>query len=88
MTSSVGYFDADTLPPWDTWIVQVPEPSPVPPWGDPKRITPHYLIAWVPPAYIQRVNAGIDTNEEHSIAWLHQTDMSFVRRLRTAGVLG
>lgn len=83
---SHGYFDQDNLPPWDTWVLQAPEPSPVP-RGSPPEYTPSYLIAWVPPGCMGRARAGIDVNEEGSIRWLDRLDTPLVGRLRAAGLL-
>jgi uncharacterized protein (TIGR02996 family) len=83
---SGGYFDADNLPPWDTWVLAAPEPSPVP-RGQPPEYTPYYLVSWVPPAHLGRVRAGIDVNEEGSLGWLDQAGTPLVRRLRDAGLL-
>jgi uncharacterized protein (TIGR02996 family) len=85
-TYSAGYFDADNLPPWDTWVFQVPEPSPVVRHHPPARVTPHYLVAWVPPAFVQRAGLGVQTNEEGSLQWLSQVSTPFVEALRAAGV--
>ena len=86
-TYSGGYFDADDLPPWDTWVMQVPEPSPAP-RVDPRRVTPHYLVAWVPPAYLNWATPGIETNAEGNLQWLHQAGTAFGRSLREAGMMG
>jgi uncharacterized protein (TIGR02996 family) len=86
MTFSAGYFDADNLPPWDTWVMQIPEASPTS-RDDPRRVTPHYLVAWVPPAYVARAGVGIETNEEGSLLWMHQVSTPLTRGLRDAGVM-
>lgn len=78
--SSNGYFDAENLPPWDTWVVQVSEPSPISHASD-------YLVAWVPPSCIPRVSGAIEVNEEGCIAWLGSIRTPFVRRLRQAGLV-
>jgi len=85
-TYSNGYFDTEDLPPWDTWVMQVPEPSPAP-RTDPRRMTPHYLVAWVPPAYVAWAGVAVETNEEGSLQWLHQAGTPFARQLREAGLL-
>jgi uncharacterized protein (TIGR02996 family) len=85
MTYSHGYFDGDNLPPWDTWVTQVPEPSPVE-RDRPGRVTPHYLVAWVPPAYVGRAGPGVAMNEEGSLQWLSEVDTPFTAALRAAGV--
>jgi uncharacterized protein (TIGR02996 family) len=86
-TYSNGYFDSHDFPPWDTWVMQVPEPSPAR-RADPRRVTPHYLVAWVPAAYVTWAGAGVETSEEGSLQWLHQASTPLARGLREAGVLG
>jgi hypothetical protein len=84
-TSSGGYIDTDNLPPWDTWVAQILEPSPCP-RPDSRRPTPHYLVAWVPPAFVQRAAWAIETSSDRSLLWLSDVDSPFVRELREAGV--
>lgn len=86
-TFSNGYFDRDNLPPWDTWIMLIPESSPVP-RNDLRRVAPSYLTAWVPRIYQQRAEAGIEVNEEGCLELLHRANTPFARRLRDAHLLG
>ncbi|MFO0880420.1 MAG: TIGR02996 domain-containing protein [Gemmataceae bacterium] len=84
-TSSGGYFDTDSLPPWDTWVAQILEPSPCP-RPDSRRPTPHFLVAWVPPSFVQRAAWAIESNSDRSLLWLSEVNSPFVRDLREAGV--
>ncbi|MFO0842024.1 MAG: TIGR02996 domain-containing protein [Gemmataceae bacterium] len=84
-TYSSGYFDAENLPPWDTWVVQVPEPSPVE-RQVPGQVTPHYLVAWVPQPYVQRAGLGVQTNHEAGLRWLGEVNTPFAEALRLAGI--
>lgn len=52
--ASVGFFDADNTPPWDTWVA----------------FSGGMLLSWVPAELIELVNKGIDVNPEGCIAWL------------------
>lgn len=84
-TASAGYFDADNLPPWDTWVMQIPEPSPCL-RPDSRRPTPNYLVSWVPPSSIQRAAWAIETTTDRSLLWLSEVDSPFTRSLREIGI--
>jgi uncharacterized protein (TIGR02996 family) len=77
---SDDYFDADDMPPWDTWVMHVPETSPL--------FNDSYLLAWVPREHLERARAGIEVNEEGCLMWGDQAGTPFVRRLRAAGLFG
>ena len=51
--SSNGFFDADNVPPWDTWV----------------SFDGSTLISWVPAILIPLAQAGIDANPEECISW-------------------
>jgi hypothetical protein len=51
--SSLGFFDNNDEPPWDTWL----------------GFKHGQLISWVPPELVQDVQAGIDNNAVDSIRW-------------------
>lgn len=61
-----GWFDADNIPPSDTWICMVDE----------------MLISWVPASFVELVQGGIDVNPEECICWLEQVDWPIVHKLR------
>jgi hypothetical protein len=82
---SRDYFDNDNMPAWDTWVMQVPEPSPLY-VGDPAH--GHYLLAWVPPLLVTWANFGILANGQQCLAWAHEVTTPFLRRLRQSGLAG
>jgi hypothetical protein len=58
--SSLGFFDIDNVPPWDTWMVMFGK----------------YLVSWVPPQLIQLVQRGLDVNPEQCIMWADDPSIS------------
>jgi hypothetical protein len=52
--ASLGFFDTDNTPPWDTWVA----------------FSNRVLLSWVPADMIALVQKGIDSNPEGCIAWL------------------
>lgn len=42
----------------------------------------NYLVAWVPPDFLELANAGIKVNPEECIVWLDTLDNAFVQSLR------
>jgi hypothetical protein len=73
-----GWFDVFNCPPWDTWVGFYRDDRPA---GD---STASYLVAWVPPAFIDVAGRGMDANPEQCIAWLDETDCGLRRRLADA----
>ncbi len=51
--SSLGFFDVNNIPPWDTWICFFQQ----------------YLVSWVPPQLLELAGIGIDVNPELCILW-------------------
>jgi hypothetical protein len=51
--SSNGFFDADNIPPWDTWV----------------GFSEGILLSWVPALLIEAAQMGIDANPEGCIRW-------------------
>jgi hypothetical protein len=49
--ASMGFFDVENVPPWDTWIAMFGK----------------YLVSWVPPQLIRLVQEGLDVNPEQCI---------------------
>jgi hypothetical protein len=47
----------------------------------------NYLVAWVPPDFIQLASRGVRVNPEECILWLDTLDDEFVRSLRRLGFL-
>jgi hypothetical protein len=91
---SRGFFDFVDTPPWDTWVCYVVDPAQIAanerrragssqePFG-----RGSYLVAWVPPAYLDLVAEGIRVNPVDRIAWAESVDTAFTRRLRAAGIM-
>ena len=67
--SSMGFFDVDNVPPWDTWIVMLGK----------------YLVSWVPPQLIRLVQEGMDVNPEQCILWADDPSLSKERISETLG---
>ncbi len=74
-----GFLDVDNLPGWDTWVAFFED--------EPETNYGSYLIAWVPPEFVEIVSKGIDCNPEECIMWLADTDVSFAQKLRLEGML-
>jgi hypothetical protein len=51
--SSNGFFDVNNVPPWDIWV----------------DFSERTLVSWVPPAFIEAAQMGIDVNPENCIRW-------------------
>jgi hypothetical protein len=51
--ASMGFFDVDNVPPWDTWIAMLGK----------------YLVSWVPSQLVPLVQKGLDVNPEQCILW-------------------
>ncbi|WP_244982159.1 hypothetical protein [Corallococcus exercitus] len=71
-----GYLDVDNMPPWDTWVGMFRE--------DPESPTQSadYLIAWVPPVFLDTVAQGISVNPELCIQWLEDSTTMMAKRLK------
>lgn len=68
-----GFFDADNVPAWDTWLVYVAEDD--------------LLLSWVPDSLVEMVEDGIDVNPEECIRWAADLDTAYVLQLKQAGFL-
>lgn len=60
--ASLGFFDVDNVPPWDTWIAMFGK----------------YLVSWVPPQLVRLVQEGLDVNPEQCILWADDSSVSKV----------
>ena len=58
---SKGFFDVNNAPPWDTWLCLSEK---------------GLLIAWVPPALLERADLGVEVNPEQCIRWASATDLA------------
>lgn len=74
-----GFLDVDNLPGWDTWIAFFED--------EPETNYGSYLIAWIPPEFVEVVSEGIAYNPEECIIWLADTDVSFAQELRREDLL-
>lgn len=66
-----GYFDVNNTPPWDTWVALLDDPN--------AKHWESSLIAWVPPAFVQLVQAGINVIPEECVLWLEDCPASLQR---------
>ena len=62
-----GFFDVHDAPPWDTWVAML---------DDAPGARGPYLVAWIPPIFLVRAQAGIDVNAMDCIAWLDDCDVA------------
>jgi hypothetical protein len=87
-TQSKGFLDVDNIPPYDTWVWWVRSVSRVE-YADHRtsELEASYLVAWVPPDFIELADAGVRANPEDCIRWLEALDDDFVRSLRSMNLL-
>jgi len=85
---SQGFFDVDNIPPYDTWVWMVRNIRAFA-YADGARgeMDVNYLVAWIPPDFVQLASAGVAVNPEACILWLDTLDDEFVRSLRRMGSL-
>ena len=87
-TESQGFFDVDNIPPYDTWVWMVRNVRTFAyAEGGRGEMNADYLVAWVPPNFVQLASAGIAVNPEACILWLDTLDDGFVESLRRIGLL-
>jgi hypothetical protein len=67
LLSSGGFFDNHNVPPWDTWLCFADD---------------RYLVSWVPPAFVDLVDDGIEVNPEACILWAADVKTPFTDVLR------
>lgn len=80
---SKGYFDVDNIPPYDTWVWMVENVENVTrDDGTTVRMPANFLVAWVPPVFLEIANKGVRGNPEECIAWLDELDNQFTHTLR------
>jgi hypothetical protein len=72
---SGGYFDVFNTPPWDTWLAFAADND------DPGDSYANYLIAWVPPAFLEAASRGIDVNPEQCIMWIEDSGTALAEHL-------
>ena len=80
---SNGFFDVNNIPPYDTWVWMVHNMRAFKySDGASGEMEANYLVAWVPPSFIELASRGVDANPEKCILWLDTLDDEFVRSLR------
>ena len=77
---TLGFLDVDNIPAWDTWVAYFEEYADRDYYGC-------YLVAWIPPQFVEPVSDGISINPEECILWLSDTKLSFAQTLRSEGLL-
>jgi len=65
-----GFFDGQDVPPWDTWVAWLPEPSPPMDFGG------MFLLAWVPAPFIDLAEKGMSVVLVQNICWLEDAPIS------------
>lgn len=80
---SKGYFDVDNIPPYDTWVWMVEQVKNMT-WSDGTSgpMPANFLVAWVPPAFLEIANEGVRANPEECVAWLDELDSPFTQTLK------
>ena len=85
---SQGFFDVDNIPRYDTWVWMVRNLRAFAYKDGAKgEMEANYLVAWVPPDFIELASGGIEVNPEECIRWLDTLEDEFVRSLRRLGFL-
>ena len=80
---SEGFFDADNIPPYDTWVWMVRNVRAFDYRdGGQGELEANYLVAWVPPDFVAVASAGVDANPQECILWLDTLDDEFVQSLK------
>ena len=81
--NSEGFFDIDNIPPYDTWVWMVDDRR-IDKLADgtTRKTEGSYLVAWVPPAFLELASLGIDVKPEECILSLDTLDHPFVQSLR------
>lgn len=80
---SKGFFDVDNIPPHDTWVWMVRN-SRIRQLADGGSWEgeANYLVAWVPPDFIELAGRGVEANPEAPIVWLETLDDEVVRSIK------
>lgn len=74
-----GFLDVDNLPGWDTWVAHFED--------EPEANDGSYLIAWIPPEFIEIVSEGVYCNPEECIVWLSDANINFRKILQAEFLL-
>lgn len=68
-----GFFDAETVPAWDTWLVYLADD--------------HLLLSWVPNSLLKAVEVGMYVDMAECIRWAADLDTPPIRQLKQAGFI-
>ncbi len=79
---TAGFFDVNNVPPWDTWVAYFQDQQQNIDYFDTE-----YLIAWIPPEFVDLANDGINVNPEQCIMWLSDTSVELAKVLRAQSLL-
>ena len=79
---TLGFFDVDNVPPWDTWVTYFDEQQ-----SNLGLYDKEYLIAWIPSEFVYLADRGIYYNPEQCIQWLSDTTVELAKALRAANLL-
>jgi hypothetical protein len=79
---TAGFFDTNNVPPWDTWVAYFHDEQP-----NIDSFDTEYLIACVPPVFVDLANDGINVNPEQCILWLSDTSVELAKVLRAENLL-
>jgi hypothetical protein len=80
---SLGFFDENDEPPWDTWVAYYPDPDyqteinawsrkplSFPAFSGLRPVTMDFVVAWIPPNLIDIAQKGIDVEAMGCLCWL------------------
>lgn len=92
------FFDADNVPPWDTWLCyvhdidtskanQMRKAQGKIDWDDYIIYPESFLLVWVPPQMLTLIDVGITANPEHCIFWATDADTTFIKSLEMENLL-
>lgn len=79
---TAGFFDVNNVPPRDTWITYIRDQQ-----QNIDSFDNEYLIAWIPPEFVDLANEGINVNPEQCIMWLSDTSVELAKVLRAQSLL-
>jgi hypothetical protein len=71
-----GFFDCLNVPPWDTWAAYIYEVG-----------GKGYLVAWIPPAFIDLTEDAISVNMEECIWWADERRTALKQLLQACGLV-
>lgn len=70
-----GFIDVENCPPWDTWVGYIHESEDV-----------HYLVSWVPPLFVEKVDRATQVVMAEELRWLDSRPTELGRLLKAAGL--